>query len=170
MFNSVIKTASLIARGLAATAATAAILLAIPAQAGGDGKKPVWEQQVGQWSDAKVAPETRSRCKNTTSGTWPWGGKWKACKQWSTEARVMEMHSTLVVRGPRDLAKPEKKLAEQCSGLAAAAAAQVEGGDPLAAQAAAQATFRKCADHHKLADPGRFDLNVEVRNSWSDWH
>ncbi|MDE2597121.1 MAG: hypothetical protein KGL44_09615 [Sphingomonadales bacterium] len=145
-------------------------LPASPALADQPELKTLLEQQVGQWADPRTAPETRTRCRGTSKGVWPWGGKWQACKEWQTNVRVMEVYATLNLRGPKDLPKPEKALAESCGRLAAAAASQVNQPETGPAQAAATTTFTTCAGNNGLAAPERFQLAVETRNSWSDWH
>ncbi|MBS0481243.1 MAG: hypothetical protein JSR96_03655 [Proteobacteria bacterium] len=160
-------------RSTFAVVAAGAILgsvLALPTQAGGIETKSLWEQQVGQWGDARTAPETRTRCKSSFDGAWPWGGKWKACKQWETNARVMEVYATLIVRGPKDISKADKKLVERCGQLASASASQVDQPDPAPAQAAARTTFQTCAGNVSLTGTDRFTVSVETRSAWSKWH
>ncbi len=150
-----------------------AMVLLLPAGAaiaGLPSLKTLHEQQVGQWADPRTPPESRTRCTSEGKGIWPWGGNWRACRNWRTEARVMEVKATLFIWGPKDLAKPEKRMAQECGKLAAASAAQVGLPETATAQTVATTNFATCAARSGLAAPERFETGIETRTEWGDWH
>ncbi|KLI63571.1 hypothetical protein [Aurantiacibacter marinus] len=127
-------------------------------------------QLIAEWTSSSRAPETRTECVDREGGRDHLGNRFRACTEWRTQARIYLQRTYLVLSGPVQPNRDNRRAAEGCMNVAAAAA-QSSAGEQVGGDASpvAQAAFSQCVDAAEMSNSDAYTVSILETADWSGW-